>query len=109
MRKELLAFDRNVALTQVLTLDAFIEQFWVGQQVFTAILGGFGALALILAAPRHGDPGGERAAGATGGEHRPDPGPALGVAPRPKDLRLRRSSSAQPRLSEARLKNSAFG
>ncbi len=50
VRKELLAFDRNLALTQVLTLDAFIEQFWVGQQVFTVILGGFGALALVLAA-----------------------------------------------------------
>ena len=49
-RKELLAFDRNIALTQVMTLEAFIEQFWVGQQVFTAILGGFGALALVLAA-----------------------------------------------------------
>ena len=38
VRKELLAFDRSVALTQVLTLDAFVEQFWVGQQVFTVIL-----------------------------------------------------------------------
>ena len=24
--------------------DEFVEQFWVGQRVFTAILGGFGAL-----------------------------------------------------------------
>ncbi len=50
VRRELLAFDRNIALTQLQTLDAFIEQFWVGQQVFTAILGGFGTLALVLAA-----------------------------------------------------------
>ncbi len=50
VRRELLAFDRNVALTQVQSLDAFVEQFWVGQKVFTVILGGFGALALILAA-----------------------------------------------------------
>ncbi len=50
VRRELLAFDRNVALTQVQSLEAFVEQFWVGQQVFTVILGCFGALALILAA-----------------------------------------------------------
>ncbi len=50
VRRELLAFDRNVALTQVQSLDAFVEQFWVGQRIFTVILGGFGALALILAA-----------------------------------------------------------
>ncbi len=50
VRRELLAFDRNIALTQVQTLEAFIEQFWVGQQVFTAILGAFGTLALVLAA-----------------------------------------------------------
>ncbi|MCP3957743.1 MAG: ABC transporter permease [bacterium] len=49
-RREIAAFDRNAALTQVQTLDTFVEQFWVGQQVFTAILGGFGTLALILAA-----------------------------------------------------------
>ena len=49
-RRELMAFDRNIALTQVQNLDAFVEQFWVGQHVFTAILGGFGTLALVLAA-----------------------------------------------------------
>ena len=50
VRRELLAFDRNIALTQVRSLNAFVEQFWVGQRVFTVILGGFGILALILAA-----------------------------------------------------------
>ena len=49
-RRELLAFDRSIALTQVQTLDQFIERFWVGQQVFTAVLAGFGTLALLLAA-----------------------------------------------------------
>ena len=50
VRREVTAFDRNAALAQLQTLDAFVEQFWVGQQVFTAILGGFGTLALVLAA-----------------------------------------------------------
>ncbi len=50
VRREITAFDRNTALTQLQTLDAFVEQFWVGQQVFTAILGSFGTLALVLAA-----------------------------------------------------------
>ncbi|MEE8525867.1 MAG: ABC transporter permease, partial [Thermoanaerobaculia bacterium] len=50
VRRELLAFDRSASVTQVQTLDAFIEQFWVGQNVFTVILGGFGVLALVLAA-----------------------------------------------------------
>jgi putative ABC transport system permease protein len=49
-RREILGFDRSIALTQVQTLDDFVEQFWVGQRVFTAILGGFGTLALVLAA-----------------------------------------------------------
>jgi putative ABC transport system permease protein len=50
VRREVLAFDRSASVTQIQTLDAFIEQFWVGQNVFTAILGGFGVLALLLAA-----------------------------------------------------------
>ncbi len=50
VRKELLTFDRTVSVAQMQTLDAFIEQFWVGQNLFTVILGGFGLLALILAA-----------------------------------------------------------
>ncbi len=50
VRRELLAFDRSIALTQIQTLDQFIERFWVGQQVFTVILAGFGILALVLAA-----------------------------------------------------------
>ncbi|RMH18092.1 MAG: ABC transporter permease [Acidobacteria bacterium] len=50
VRRELLAFDRNASLSQMQTLDDFVEQFWVGQRIFTAILGGFGLLALVLAA-----------------------------------------------------------
>jgi putative ABC transport system permease protein len=50
VRREVLAFDRSASVTQIQPLDAFVEQFWVGQHVFAAILRGFGALALILAA-----------------------------------------------------------
>lgn len=49
-RNTLRDIDRTIAVTQVQTLDAFVEQFWVGQRIFTAILTGFGALALVLAA-----------------------------------------------------------
>lgn len=48
-RRTLAGIDRSIALTQVQSLDAFVEQFWIGQRVFTALLGGFGLLALVLA------------------------------------------------------------
>lgn len=50
LREELQTFDRDLSVTQLKTLDAFIDQFWVGQKVFSLILTGFGALALFLAA-----------------------------------------------------------
>ncbi len=49
-RRELLAFEPDMAITQMQSLDSFIEQFWVGQHLFSYILRGFGALALFLAA-----------------------------------------------------------
>ncbi|MEM7352948.1 MAG: ABC transporter permease, partial [Acidobacteriota bacterium] len=48
VRRAITGLDRSIALTQVQSLEAFVEQFWVGQQVFTAILGSFGTLALVL-------------------------------------------------------------
>ncbi|MCG8460729.1 MAG: ABC transporter permease [Holophagales bacterium] len=50
LRRELQAFDPHMAVTQVITLDAFIDQFWAGQRLFTVILRAFGGLALLLAA-----------------------------------------------------------
>ncbi|MEM1203980.1 MAG: ABC transporter permease [Acidobacteriota bacterium] len=50
VRKVLRDFDRDVAVAQVQVLDDFIEQFWVGQKLFTLLLRGFGGLALVLAA-----------------------------------------------------------
>jgi putative ABC transport system permease protein len=49
-RRELLALDPNLGLTDVETLDAFVKRTWVGQRVFAGLLAGFGALALLLAA-----------------------------------------------------------
>jgi ABC-type antimicrobial peptide transport system permease subunit len=42
--------DPDVMLTQVTTLEELLDQFYVGIRVFNAILSGFGALALLLAA-----------------------------------------------------------
>ncbi|MFC1540131.1 ABC transporter permease [Gemmatimonadota bacterium] len=50
VRQEVLAFDSGLAINQLMTADEFMEQFLVGQRLFTAILGGFGLLALLLAA-----------------------------------------------------------
>jgi hypothetical protein len=50
VRDRILAFDSSLAIQQLQPLDAFLEQFYVGQRIFTVILGGFGALALLLAA-----------------------------------------------------------
>ena len=50
VRRKLLALDPNIVVTKIQPLDTFIKKFWVGQQVFTALLRGFGILALLLAA-----------------------------------------------------------
>ena len=50
VREEVLAFDPGLAAAQVQTLDDFMAQFYVGMNLFTTILGAFGALALFLAA-----------------------------------------------------------
>ena len=42
--------DPDIALNQVLTMEQFVDQFFVGINVFNAVLGGFGVLALLLAA-----------------------------------------------------------
>lgn len=50
VRQVVLGFDSGLAIDQLVTMDEFMEQFFVGQRLFTAILGGFGLLALLLAA-----------------------------------------------------------
>ncbi|NJD20405.1 MAG: FtsX-like permease family protein, partial [Gemmatimonadetes bacterium] len=50
LRAGIQELDPDLLLPQVLTLDEFVTQFFVGVDVFNTILGGFGALALILAA-----------------------------------------------------------
>ncbi|MEO1086735.1 MAG: ABC transporter permease, partial [Acidobacteriota bacterium] len=49
LRRTVQGFDPHVGVTQVQLLDDFIDQFWAGQRVFSVILRGFGALALLLA------------------------------------------------------------
>lgn len=50
LRREVQSFDAGIGVTQILSLDAFIDQFWAGQKVFSVILRSFGGLALLLAA-----------------------------------------------------------
>lgn len=50
MRNELTAADSRVTIGRIETLQAFVDQFFVGANFFNAILTGFGALALLLAA-----------------------------------------------------------
>ena len=50
MREALTGYDAGLVLSQVQPLDEFTAQFFVGMRIVTAILGGFGALALLLAA-----------------------------------------------------------
>jgi putative ABC transport system permease protein len=50
VRQAISGYDRGLVVTQVQTLDEYEAQFYVGMQLFTAILGGFGSLALLLAA-----------------------------------------------------------
>jgi predicted permease len=49
LRTSVQALDPDLTLSDVLTMDEVMEQFFVGVQVFNTILGGFGILAIILA------------------------------------------------------------
>lgn len=49
LRSSLQTLDPDLTLSQVLTMDEVVEQFFVGIQVFNTILGGFGVLAILLA------------------------------------------------------------
>lgn len=50
VREALSAYDPGLVASQVQTLDEYTEQFFTGMRIMTSILGGFGALALLLAA-----------------------------------------------------------
>lgn len=50
VRTALQAIDRDMTLSQLLTMDEVMEQFFAGIDVFNTILGGFGILAILLAA-----------------------------------------------------------
>lgn len=50
VRRALYDYDPGLAVSQIQRLDAVIEQFWSGQKVISAIVQGFGGLALLLAA-----------------------------------------------------------
>jgi predicted permease len=50
LRRELVDTDRRLIVSQVLTMKEFVDRFYVGLDLFNAILTGFGLLALLLAA-----------------------------------------------------------
>jgi putative ABC transport system permease protein len=50
LRRELVDVDRQLTVGQVITMRDFVERFYVGLNLFNVILGGFGLLALLLAA-----------------------------------------------------------
>lgn len=50
VRREIRAVDSGLAVSDIQTLDAVVDQFWAGQRVIGAILRGFGLVALALAA-----------------------------------------------------------
>jgi putative ABC transport system permease protein len=49
LRRDLQELDPDLTLSQVLTMDEFTDQFFVGVSVFNTILGSFGILAILLA------------------------------------------------------------
>jgi len=49
IRNELTRVDSRVSIGTIQTMQAFVDQFFVGANFFNAILTGFGALALLLA------------------------------------------------------------
>jgi len=50
VRQEILGFAPNAVVVQLLPLDDYLEQFWVGTGVIGTLLRAFGFLALVLAA-----------------------------------------------------------
>ncbi len=50
LRSALQSLDPDLTLTPVLTMQEVVDQFLVGVDIFNSILGGFGVLALLLAA-----------------------------------------------------------
>jgi len=50
LRNELTAIDPRLAIGQIQTMQEFVDQFFLGVNFFNTILGGFGFLALLLAA-----------------------------------------------------------
>ena len=48
-RTALAEVDPDLTVNQVQTMEQFVDQFFVGIRVFNSLLGGFGALALLLA------------------------------------------------------------
>ncbi len=49
MRQSLTAIDPDLTLSQLLTMEEVVDQFFAGIDVFNTILGGFGFLAILLA------------------------------------------------------------
>ncbi len=49
IRRGLQALDPDLTLSQVLTLEEVVEQFFAGINVFNVILGGFGLIGILLA------------------------------------------------------------
>lgn len=49
LRLGLQSLDPDLTLTQVLTLEELVEQFFAGVNVFNVILGGFGLIGILLA------------------------------------------------------------
>jgi predicted permease len=49
LRQTVAALDPDVTLSQVLTFEEVIDQFFAGIRVFNTILGGFGLIAILLA------------------------------------------------------------
>ncbi len=49
VRSALEGLDRDLSISQVLTMEEYVDQFFVGVQVFNVILSAFGLVALLLA------------------------------------------------------------
>ncbi len=49
VRREILQFNTSLAAAQIQPLDTYLAQFFLGSRLISALLGGFGGLALLLA------------------------------------------------------------
>jgi ABC-type antimicrobial peptide transport system permease subunit len=50
LRLALQQLDQDLTVSQTLTMEEYVAQFFVGINVFNTVLGGFGIMALLLAA-----------------------------------------------------------